>query len=88
MRKLNVQMEVAHRALLELCQEVGSRPDDMSTWPKTRDVANACNASIYSARRWLLALRDEGLIAGSDESIHNSLRWYHSPPFVEMDKHQ
>ncbi|MDA5483533.1 hypothetical protein PGS49_23355 [Yersinia intermedia] len=45
-------------------------------WPKTRDIANICDISIYSSRSVLLGLVARGKVQVTAHSINNSLRWF------------
>lgn len=47
-----------------------------SSWPSTRQIAEAHNMSIYKARVLLLDMVDKGLVTVSDRAISNSLRWF------------
>lgn len=49
---------------------------DAALWPKTREIADICDESIYTTRRFLLLLEQEGFVLCSHRSIQNSLRWY------------
>lgn len=42
----------------------------------TRNIADRCDISVYSARSWLLILENKGLIL-RNESVRNT-HWYHS----------
>lgn len=64
------------KKLLLLCQEVQVPPPEPDEWPKTRQLADACNEDIYTARLLLLALEKDGMVMCSHRSIQNSLRWY------------
>lgn len=52
-----------------------TNPFQQRDWVKTRDVAEASDVSIYTARRYLLDLEAEGRVICSQKSINNSLRW-------------
>ncbi|WET16061.1 FaeA/PapI family transcriptional regulator [Yersinia intermedia] len=47
-----------------------------SAWPKTRDIADICDISIYSSRSVLLALVVRGKVQVTAHAINNSLRWF------------
>jgi hypothetical protein len=47
-----------------------------SSWPSTRQIAEAHNMSIYKARLLLLDMVNKGLVTVSDRAISNSLRWF------------
>jgi hypothetical protein len=64
------------KSLNLLCGEIQSPPPAPELWPKTRQLADACNESIYTARLLLLALEKEGKVLCTHRSVHNSLRWY------------
>lgn len=82
-RKLrkNKKREILH-ALNELCLDVCPEPlqggllPELQYWPKTRQVADRCDASIYVTRAVLLQLADEGKVIKSPQLYFNSLRWY------------
>lgn len=46
------------------------------TWPTTRELAEACDMSIYQARRFLLKLVEQGDACVSDIYIDRSRRWF------------
>lgn len=52
---------------------------DLEYWPKTREISNLCDTSIYVTRTLLLQLVDEGKIIKSPQLYSNSLRWYIKP---------
>lgn len=65
-----------YEQLLILCSPVISPPPPYDFWVKTRDIADKCNISIYSARLYLLELANDGKILCSYQIVNNSLRWY------------
>ncbi|WP_293534627.1 faeA-like family protein [Pluralibacter sp.] len=68
------------KALYSLCQNVHPPPPDPILWPKTRQLADACNEDIYTARLLLLSLEKDGKVLCSHRSVQNSLRWYPVSP--------
>lgn len=46
-------------------------------WPKTRDIANYCDLSIYSTRHYLMKLVHNHRAYVSAGLLHNSLRWWY-----------
>lgn len=76
MKKSDIKKERVYQALLSLCPTMAGSPPDYNDWPKTREIADACDKTIYSARLYLLALADEGRIFCSYQNVNNSLRWY------------
>lgn len=75
-KKSDVKKQNIYRALLVLCPVVEGNIPHYDNWPKTREIADACNETIYSARLYLLALAREGKIYCSYQNVNNSLRWY------------
>ncbi|WP_367316852.1 FaeA/PapI family transcriptional regulator [Enterobacter roggenkampii] len=65
-----------YEQLLNLCSPVIFPPPPYDLWVKTRDIADKCNISIYSARLYLLELESDGKIMCSHQIVNNSLRWY------------
>jgi hypothetical protein len=63
-------------ALYAACPDAPTPLPDPALWPKTRQLADACNEDIYTARLLLLALESDGKVLCSHRSIQNSLRWY------------
>ncbi|OVZ85488.1 FaeA/PapI family transcriptional regulator [Yersinia intermedia] len=47
-----------------------------SAWPKTRDIADLCDISIYLSRQVLLTLVARCKVQVTPHSINNSLRWF------------
>ncbi|WP_051916919.1 MULTISPECIES: FaeA/PapI family transcriptional regulator [unclassified Serratia (in: enterobacteria)] len=45
-------------------------------WPKTREIAEYCEITIYLARYYLLRLVDEKKAYVTSGALNNSLRWY------------
>jgi len=45
-------------------------------WPKTRDIAEYCQFSIYKTRHLLIKLTKKGLVQSSSKTINNSLHWH------------
>ena len=70
------------QALTELCKDLNSETPSGSTlpelefWPKTRQIADRCDASIYVTRAILLQLEEEGKVIKSPQLYYNSLRWF------------
>ncbi|MGK0602857.1 FaeA/PapI family transcriptional regulator [Yokenella regensburgei] len=62
--------------LYATCPEGLSSPPDPALWPKTRQLADACDEDIYTARLLLLSLETDGKVICSHCSIGNSLRWF------------
>lgn len=75
MKKSEIKKLDVYKALLTLCS-IDKHPPQYDAWLKTREIADACNQSIYSARLYLLALEQEGKVFCSHRNINNSLRWY------------
>ncbi|MBT0721286.1 hypothetical protein EFZ10_12620 [Tatumella sp. TA1] len=70
------------KAVFELCEQHkdskfqrGQLPD-LDFWPKTRDISDRCDTSIYVTRSLLLQLVEEGKIIKSPQLYSNSLRWF------------
>lgn len=53
---------------------------DLELWPKTRDISDKCDSSIYVTRSLLLQLVEEGKIIKSPQLYCNSLRWFIKEP--------
>lgn len=70
------QKLLVFEALLSLVSGVKEPPSEYELWVRTRDVADCCNISVYSARLHLLALETDGLVLCSHKSVGNSLRWF------------
>ena len=82
-RKLRTQKKrEILQALTELCKGPGretlsgSTLPELQYWPKTRQVADRCDASIYVTRAILLQLVAEGKVIKSPQLYFNSLRWF------------
>ncbi len=82
-RKLRIQKKKEIlQALTELCKAPaedtlsGANLPELEYWPKTRQVADQCDASIYVTRAILLQLVEEGKVIKSPQLYFNSLRWY------------
>lgn len=75
-KRSGIQKSYIYEQLLILCPTVMNPPPRYEMWIKTREVADKCNISIYSARIYLLELVQEGKVLCSHQSINNSLRWY------------
>lgn len=45
-------------------------------WPKTRDIAEYCQFSIYKTRHLLVKLEKKGFVKSSSKMINNSLHWH------------
>lgn len=71
MKKLYV-----YEQLQALCPTVTYPPPQYEVWLKTREIADKCDISVYSARLYLLKLEQEGKVLCSHKCINNSLRWY------------
>ncbi|MGY3885110.1 FaeA/PapI family transcriptional regulator [Aeromonas aquatica] len=76
MKKSDIRKQRVYRALMDLCPVMEEGVPPYEAWPKTREVADACNETIYSARLHLLALAQEGRVFCSYKNVNNSLRWY------------
>lgn len=76
MRKAEVKKEMVYNGLLALVNNYKTVPYDDFQWVKTREVADQCEMSIYSARIYLIALESDGRVHRSDDSLNNSLGWY------------
>ncbi len=74
------------QALSELCKDTGrgiqpgSTLPELQFWPKTRQIADSCDASIYVTRSILLQLVEEGKVIKSPQLYFNSLRWFIKKP--------
>lgn len=44
--------------------------------PTTRDIANRCDMSIYTARRVLLGMADAGIVKSLKDANERNLRWH------------
>ena len=70
------------KAVIELCErhkqpsEKRGQLPDLDLWPKTRDISDLCDSSIYVTRSLLLQLVDEGKVIKSPQIYSNSLRWF------------
>lgn len=70
------------KALEALCLENGPPSGgrgalpELHRWPKTRQISDRCDTSIYVTRAILLQLVEEGKVLKSPELYFNSLRWY------------
>lgn len=65
-------------ALYDLCQSEQnhtSLPPQVQ-WPKTREIAEYCEITIYRARYYLLRLVEKEKAYVNYDAINNSLRWY------------
>ncbi|WP_071882817.1 FaeA/PapI family transcriptional regulator [Chania multitudinisentens] len=51
-------------------------------WPKTRDVAEHCEITIYIARYYLMQLVESNKVHVAPKSVDNSLRWYIAEPIL------
>ncbi|SEQ36010.1 FaeA-like protein [Rosenbergiella nectarea] len=74
------------KVVSELCEihnsakvKQGQLPD-LELWPKTRDISDKCDSSIYVTRSLLLQLVEEGKIIKSPQLYSNSLRWFIKVP--------
>lgn len=76
MSKAEVNKEMVYNGLLSLVSECKAVPNDDFKWVKTREVADQCDMSIYSARVYLIALENDGRVLRSEGSLNNSLGWY------------
>lgn len=68
--------EKVYATLMMLCREGGASYNKRTTWPKTRDVADRCDISIYSARLFLIRLEQAGIVICFRNNRGNSLRWH------------
>lgn len=85
MKKSEMQKLHVYETLLTL-RPVAMHPPQYEAWLKTREIADACNQSIYTARLYLLALEQEGKVFCSHRNINNSLHWYPRwPSNVEIE---
>lgn len=70
------------KVVSELCEKHNSvkvqrgQLPDLELWPKTRDISDKCDSSIYVTRSLLLQLVEEGKIIKSPQLYSNSLRWF------------
>lgn len=69
-------------ALRNLCQHDSHHTalPPQTQWPKTREVAEHCELTIYLARYYLLRLVENKKAYVTPGSINNSLRWYIAEP--------
>lgn len=83
MTRVQKKKDKIFQGLLKLCRErfssegvVLNADQSLSEecWPKTREIADDCDESIYVTRNWLLKLNDEGKVVINDHS--HSLRWF------------
>lgn len=49
-------------------------------WPKTREIAEYCEITIYLARYYLLRLVENKKAYVTSGALNNSLRWYIAEP--------
>ncbi|HHX4812397.1 TPA: hypothetical protein ACVBYD_000704 [Yersinia enterocolitica] len=73
------QMIQVYSVLSTLCAQRYGPDGEMppqNLWPKTRDIANICDISIYRSRTVLLTLVARGQVQVTAHSINNSLRWF------------
>ena len=74
------------KVVSELCEKHNSvkvqrgQLPDLALWPKTRDISDKCDSSIYVTRSLLLQLVEEGKIIKSPQLYSNSLRWFIKTP--------
>ncbi|PIJ43087.1 FaeA/PapI family transcriptional regulator [Tatumella sp. OPLPL6] len=74
------------KVVSELCEKYNSvkvqrgQLPDLELWPKTRDISDKCDSSIYVTRSLLLQLVEEGKIIKSPQLYSNSLRWFIKAP--------
>lgn len=74
------------KAVFDLCDKHTSvkvkrgQLPDLEFWPKTRDISDRCDFSIYVTRSLLLQLVEEGKIIKSPQLYSNSLRWFIKVP--------
>ncbi|KMV66826.1 FaeA/PapI family transcriptional regulator [Rosenbergiella epipactidis] len=74
------------KVVSELCEKHNSvkvlrgQLPDLELWPKTRDISDKCDSSIYVTRSLLLQLVEEGKIIKSPQLYSNSLRWFIKVP--------
>lgn len=52
------QMESGHKIKTEIVKHIIKKGGSITT----REIADACGLSIYSARRWLMSLEKKGII--------------------------
>lgn len=81
LKKYDIRKSQILSALKTMCSEYAAIEKSLllppvDVWPKTRDLADRCGESIYSARSLLIALENEGKIHCFHRRISNSLRWF------------
>ncbi|CFQ48093.1 faeA-like family protein [Yersinia alsatica] len=52
----------------------------VTSWPKTRELADKAQLDIYTARLVLMKLVDEDRAKMSETKVMNSLRWFIAHP--------
>ncbi len=84
MRYEDKQLEKILSALQKLCnnydhQGVLVLPPE-NQWPKTREIAEYCDVTIYIARHYLMKLVEKKKAYVTATLVNNSLRWYIAAP--------
>lgn len=74
--RLSAQVYGVLTTLCAQCYGPGGEMPPQNAWPKTRDIADICDISIYRSRSVLLALVARGKVQVTAHSINNSLRWF------------
>lgn len=78
-------------AALKTLSCVDCPPDTLppqDKWPKTRDIADYCDTSIYVSRYYLMKLVQKKKAYVSSRSDHKSLRWYIASPIQDENVSQ
>lgn len=57
-------------------------------WPKTREIAEYCEITIYLARYYLLRLVENKKAYVTSGALNNSLRWYIAEPTSSPRQHE
>lgn len=71
-------LNVVLTALQVLCARHSNQttPPPQEQWPRTRDIAEYCEISIYIARYHLIKLVENKQAYVTSKSASNSLHWY------------
>lgn len=81
-KERETQLNRVLSALQNLCQRDNHHtpiPPQLQ-WPKTREIAEYCEMTIYLARYYLLRLVENKKAYVTSGSLNNSLRWYIAEP--------
>jgi hypothetical protein len=72
------QLNTVLNALRALCKHDvhHSTIPPQVNWPKTREIAEYCEITIYLARYYLLRLVNDKKAYVTSGALNNSLRWY------------